>query len=445
MFLTIGCQKEFLEKKPNKALLVPVLPEDFRNLLDNLDVFNIAPALTVISADNYYADDIAIDGFYLPVEKNAYLWAHDIDEGLPLSDWNVPYQQVFYSNVILDGLERLKEEKLSVPEHDEIKGSALFHRAFAFYNLVQLFSSHYNERRSEELPGIPLKLSSDVNIRSKRSSLKDTYAQIMKDLGESKDLLPFESDFPSRPNKRAALALLARINLNIGNYEKAFEYSDACLRLNGDLIDYNFLDRSVPNPFPASPVDENPEIIFYARLISYSFTISIRTTVNNSFYQTYASEDLRKHLFFNDANQHKYFKGRYTGSNLQLFGGITNSEMYLIRAECFARLGKVKEALGDINTLLVNRFESDFFEPLVAFTADDALDIVIDERRKELVFRGIRWSDLRRLNMDERFAKTISRSYHNTTYNLHPNSKNYTLPIPLEEMISNTMEQNERE
>ncbi|MBN8856731.1 MAG: RagB/SusD family nutrient uptake outer membrane protein, partial [Sphingobacteriales bacterium] len=73
-----------------------------------------------------------------------------------------------------------------------------------------------------------------------------------------------------------------------------------------------------------------------------------------------------------------------------------------------------------------------------------ALDTILVERRKELPFRGVRWTDLRRLNLEGRTI-TLTRVLNGTTYQLPPNSKLYTLPIPPDVIIFNpNMKQNPR-
>jgi len=69
------------------------------------------------------------------------------------------------------------------------------------------------------------------------------------------------------------------------------------------------------------------------------------------------------------------------------------------------------------------------FNPVTAASAEDALDSVLVERRKELAFRGLRWSDLRRLN-NEGAGDTIYHGLNGQAHRLSPNSLNYVLPIP---------------
>lgn len=439
-----SCQDEFLEKKSDKSLLVPSTLSDFQNLLDNLDVFNIMPSLHVIASDDYFGIDTRINSFSSIPARNSYLWTEDIFEGASTSEWSTPYQQVFYANVVLDGLENLLYTSHSKEEYDEIKGAALFHRAFAFYNTSQMFAKSYDETTADQDLGIPIRLEADVNLRSNRGTLQQTYNQIISDLKEAENLLPLQSAFQTRPNKNAVRALLARVYLNMEDYENALTYSKKCLDYNSTLIDFNTLSTAATVPFPAAPNNQNIEIIFYAVLTGYTFGVSTQATVDDDLYNMYSPDDLRRSIFFSATNP-AWFKGRYTGSSLRLFGGLATDEMFLIKAECEARIGSHEQAMNDLNTLLKSRWSNAVTYPiLTALDKDDALKQILEERRKELLFRGLRWGDLRRLNKDSRFAVTLIRILNNHTYILLPNSNRYTFPIPTPEIELSGLEQNPR-
>ncbi|MBE9599945.1 RagB/SusD family nutrient uptake outer membrane protein [Pedobacter sp. MC2016-24] len=438
-----ACQKEFLDKKPDKGLLIPKTLDDFNALMDNLTIFNISPALQEISADDFYATDAALAGFTTAVQKNSYLWAGDLYQNEPCTDWNFPYQQIFYANIILDGLEGLKGLDGSTADWNTTKGSALFHRAFAFYNLVQLFSKPFDKNTASIDLGVCLRLTADVNAKAGRASVQEVYDQVIGDLLEAENLLPQTTQFKSRPSRAAADALLARVYLNMENYELADRYAAAALVLNHSLLDYNTISPTATNPFPSSPAADNPEVIFYDKLIPYGFTTSTKATVADELYLLYADKDLRKSIFFAGTAPF-YFKGRYGSSRLQLFGGLAVDELYLIRAESLARMGSFAEAIKQLNTLLITRWTKGTFQASSANDAEDALKIILKERRKELVFRGLRWGDLKRLNKDPRFAKAIVRTVAGQVYTLSPGDKRYVLPIPAEEIVASGIKQNER-
>jgi hypothetical protein len=139
------------------------------------------------------------------------------------------------------------------------------------------------------------------------------------------------------------------------------------------------------------------------------------------------------------------FKGSYDGGATgYLFSAPAVDELYLIRAECFARADKVSSAMNDLNTLLIRRFQTGTFTGYTAGDPADALQLIVTERRKELVMRMTRWTDLRRLNKDTRFATTITRIYHGQTYRLAPTSNWYVWPIPDDEILYSGITQNSR-
>jgi hypothetical protein len=85
-----------------------------------------------------------------------------------------------------------------------VKGQALFFRAYAFYQVAQLYCKPYDKTTSSQDPGIPLRSSSDINTKSQRGTVEDTYAQIVRDVQTAANLLPSTSGIASTPNKAAA-------------------------------------------------------------------------------------------------------------------------------------------------------------------------------------------------------------------------------------------------
>ncbi len=121
--------------------------------------------------------------------------------------------------------------------------------------------------------------------------------------------------------------------------------------------------------------------------------------------------------------------------------------MYLIRADLYARAGNIAAALQDLNTLLAARYQTGTFTPYQAtsLSADQALALIISERRKELCYRNeLRWADLKRLISDSRFAITLTRNLAGTTYTLAPGDKRYTFLIPISVVQITGIPQNER-
>jgi starch-binding outer membrane protein, SusD/RagB family len=301
----------------------------------------------------------------------------------------------------------------------------LFYRAKNFYDILQEYAPVYDSSKAATDLGIPLRLTSDINIVSKRATVKDSYNQVIADLTAAIPLLPVTPLYKTRPSKPAAYALMARMYLSVSDYADAGKYADSCLALYTTLVDFNTLNYTIPYPLPIY----NNDVIFNCSMNVGNGPVSYNARVDSLLYQQYDSNDLRKRLFFT-VNADKSVQLKNSNYYNTCFSGMSIEEMYIVRAESRARQGQTAAALADINTLLQARYKTGTYVDKTAGSADDALLIVLGERRKELLMHGVRWSDLRRLNRDPRFAKTLTRVVAGKTYTLDPGSFRYTLAIP---------------
>jgi starch-binding outer membrane protein, SusD/RagB family len=439
-----ACHKSFLDQKPSTDLLIPNTMPVLQELMDNTQVMNISPALGEFSADNFYltyATWLSLD----IKEANAYIWATDLYEGQGLViDWDIPYQQVFYSNTVLQGLTGIQPDSTNQAQWNMLEGTALFSRAFAFFNVAELFAEPYDSATAASDPGIPIRLSPDINEKTTRASMQATYTQILGDLYTAEGLLPAAIPVSNlnRPSRLAAQALLARVYLSVGDYTAAGLYADSVLQVYGALLNYNTLDTL--NPFQFA--NNMPEILYQANFPIVGNTLQGLSCggclIDTTLIASYAPDDLRRPLYYYEVPSGYTLNGSYAGTIFP-FSGLATDELYLIRAECYARAQQVTLALNDLDSLRSHRVVTGSFTPYPVMTAAAALDTVLAERRKELAFRGIRWSDLRRLNQ-EGWNITLTRNLNGNPYTLPPNSGLYTLPIPPDVIQASGIAQNPR-
>lgn len=451
-----ACEGNFLDVRPSVRQRVPQSLADYVALLDNTGTMSVSShALGMIGSDELYLTEPSYNTFPTGVnhnyQKRAYTWERQIFEGNESSklDWNDGYKRILWANLVLDGIGDLSLSGGDKVVAEQAKGMALFHRAWNYYNLAQLFCPVYEKSSTSESLGLPLRLEPDLTLRIGRSSLKDTYRQIIKDLEMARELLPVNAVTTYRPNKAAALALLSRIYLQMDDYQQAYEYADQCLALSNELLDYNTVDVNKPLSFTPLAVG-NPEVLFLATL-SGQMTIYLRmltTTymlVDIDLYHSYEVGDIRRDAYFlKNSDGNFNFKGSYDATSYSYFTGMATDEVYLTKAECAVRLGDIPTALTIVNKLRKHRFLPDTFVAWDVQDADELLDRILEERRRELVFRGVRWEDLRRLNKEPRHAKTLTRVVGNRTFTLEPGSNRYVWPIPLEAIQVGGYEQNER-
>ncbi|MFB6457070.1 RagB/SusD family nutrient uptake outer membrane protein [Chitinophaga sp. Hz27] len=433
-----ACRK-FLEAKPDAKMVVPSTMKDLRALLDDVATMNLSwPIAGEVAADNYYLQTNNWKSISSLTDRENYIWKEDVSNDM---DWTLTYRVVLKANLILEKIAEIHPSPDQVKEWNEIKGSAMFYRSFAFFMIAQEFAMPYDPQSATSESGIPIRLTADVNEPSYRSSLKDTYNTIIKDLEYASQLLPINVAYKTRPSRVAALALLSRVHLTIGDYSKAANYADTCINAGIQLLDYNQLSSATDGAFKRF----NNEVIFHiAANYSYSLDASI-CKVDSLLISAYTTGDLRKQLFYKiNTDGSLAFSGNYDGSNsYQLYVGLAADEVYLTLAECQARTSRNTDALRTLNEFMKNRYDKLSFTPITS-TAN-LIDIILSERRKELPFRAIRWMDIRRLNTLAGGNITLERRIDNEIYTLPPGDLRYAMQIPTSVLATaQSMERNKR-
>lgn len=445
LFLTNGCKK-YLSVKSNQSLVTINSLRDLQSLLDNYGNINLnTPCADEVSADDYfltYNDYLSLD---IDQQRNMYSW-QPANLFYPYTnlanDWTQTYNNVYIANTVLDNISTVERSASNAAAWDNVKGQALFLRAYSFYRAAGIWSLAYDNSTASQDLGIPLRLNSNFNERSTRSTVAQTYGQIISDANAAAGLLAKTPVQAYRSGRPAAYGLLARTYLAMRNYNLAGAYADSCLQLNNKLIDFNTLNTSASYPIGKF----NDEVIYDSSMSGSSGALPITRTkarIDTNLIRSYDKNDLRTTAFFStNADGNKLFKGSYEGGSSR-FNGIATDEIYLIRAECFARKNNIAAALSDLNGLLKKRYRTGTFTDITAAGSQEAVTKVLVERQKELVMRGTRWTDIKRLNK-ENAGISLKRILNGTTYILPPNDLRFALPIPDDIISLSGIQQNPR-
>lgn len=438
-FTVLSSCKKYLDAKQDQSLVIPQTVQDLQSILDDYFVINTRwPAAGEVGADDYYLLYSSWQSRNEYIQRT-YLWAGERLFAPGNNEWATCYRQAYKANIVLSQIDKINRQPGDEAAWQNAKGSALFLRGICFAQVAWIWSLAYDKNTAAVDKGIPLRIDPDFNLPSSRATVAKTYEQITGDLKQAAALLPLTPVHVLRPSRTAAYGWLARVYLSMGQYDSAFAYADKYLQHHNTLMDYNLLNAS-----SASPVATyNEEVIYHSTIFR---TVTIATSIIDSLlYQSYDDNDLRKTVYFrNNGNGTYRFKGSYngTGSPGEWFNGIATDEMYLVRAECYARKANKDAALEDLNSLMRKRWKNN--GTWTAFTANDAaaaLAIILTERRKELTQRGLRWMDIKRLNK-EGAGIILKRILNGETYTLQPNDAKYALPIPEDVIAITGMSQN---
>ena len=433
-----GCDP-FLDEKPDQKLSVPTTIEDLNAILSGTGTLRGVQEGEVMT-DDYYLLDADYDALFCITDIDLYSWKDpnfiqtcDGDSG-----WGYSYATIYRANAVLEALEKYEAQYGVSKKSEEVKGRAYFLRAINHLEIAQAWGEIYIAEDADKKLGIPLKLNADFNEKATRATLAETFRQIEDDFLQASRLLPTRAEKIHLPSRVSALSYMARMYLYMNDFPKAEEYADLTLKEGGSLLDYNEVTFSGRYPFT---VDEHKEVL-YGRALSgahYSMNVSIRK-VKQDLYDSYPVNDLRKKIFFSEnVDGTIRFIGSYSGASF--FSGTTVAEMYLILAETYARARNYDLSRNYLVSFLKHRMLKNTAIPNIS--DDSLLDETIEQRRKELLFRGVRFTDVKRLNSigtDIRM-KRINKGKEET---LPPNDPRFNLLIPEQVVRMSGVEQNRR-
>lgn len=455
LLLFSGCDS-YVDIK-TQGQLVPGTLSNYRYLLNYTYALEIGPQLPDIASDDVELVDgssqqQALSGSdYYKYWVKTYAWQSEV---YPVGtyqtdyDWNAMYNTIAYANVVITEVPSCKDG--TDAQKAALIAEALVHRADAYLMLVNKYAKQFNSATAAADLGVPLVLKETTEQSLKRASVQAIYSQVISDLKNAIPSLPLTQQYNTLPSKPSAYGELARAYLCMGDYANAKTYADSALQYRSTLNNLSTITSISSTTYPLRVSD--PEILLskiaYGGISAYTPT-ALR--LSPSLLALLGAKDQRYTLFttlpatisssYTAAGGRFFYRDRAIGEARNI--GPSVPEMMLIEAEYYARKGEPGTAMIWVNNLRKKRFLAADYTDLSASDANDALVKVIDERHREFFCRMLRWWDLKRLNNDPLFQKTLSRTLAGTTYTLAPNSNRYVFAIPAYQIQLNPeMEQN---
>ena len=390
--------------------------------------------------------------------------------------WGTAYYVISACNNVINAIDNNAETLItsSHPQADlnNLKAEALALRAFSHFDLLRLYC-HLDGSNGEygvcviTEPQLPTDMPA-------RSSVEETYAQIIKDLTDAESLMSDSyqrgsvADPKATFNKLAIQALLARVYLYHKDYSKAADYASKVINSgkfqlwtaeeypsvwgkeiagNGGEVIFEVYGKQtnsydawwegpshMTNPLGYADCAASAQLTNLFEEGDVRGTKGVRGDASNP-------RDDGKVMFCTDQDQvsdgqlwtMKYYgKGDGNATSTPDFNNVIVlrlSEMYLISAEAAVN-GAGSTALADLNAIRANRGASQL-------TSVPTKNDVALERRLELNFEGHLWFDL------DRTGGSISYSDANITRNISAGDKLWALPIPKSQVdINENLKQN---
>lgn len=308
--------------------------------------------------------------------------------------WNSTYNQIYAVNAVLEGVALSKG--LPQSDKEQLKGEALFVRGLLHFYLAQLYN------------GVPYIKTTDyeANAVAPRLSVDEVMTQAKADLYEAINLLP--EDYVTlnrvRPNKYAGYAVLAKICLYKSEWDEAGNAASAVLN-NTALYPYEediqnvFQSGSTSTIWQFSPSSADGNTQEGATFIFESGPPPL-VALSNTLVNAFTDNDLRKTNWIKvvtDGTEtwyHAYkYKQNLNGTPTECSVILRQAELYLIRAECRARVGDLIGAKEDLNRIRATAG----LNLTTAVSSGELIDAIFKERQLELFTElGHRYFDLKR-------------------------------------------------
>lgn len=335
--------------------------------------------------------------------------------------WYVSYKIISGMNTVIAAMEDQSDVDAA---SSQLLGECYFLRAFAHFTLSKYYARPYTIEA--EAPGIVLRQSIEDPSLKPRSSVKEVYEAVIADALKGAELMnaPRGNIYAS---KEAAYALLSRVYLYRGELDSTIYYSTKVIESGRFSLE---TAATYPQLFAnAKSAGETIFCIGFTPKEDYGKFGSIASMIysdgNSGWGEEFASESLRSVLrehpedvrnsYVVPAMDENGNVGKLNGIDMYYItkfsfqdGSPTLSspilfrlaEMYLNRAEGFAKKGDAANALKDIDEIRRNRgLQASLYNGTLPPNMD-LLDVVLKERRLELAFEGHRVFDIFRNKRD---------------------------------------------
>ena len=346
-------------------------------------------------------------------------------------------------NTIISSVDASKGEQ---NVKDLAKAEAKAFRAFDHFLLVNVYAKAYNPATAATDGGICIMDKYDLEAQPTKSTVAQVYDFIQKDIDDAIPYLQAQPSDPYHPSLAFAWALKAKIHLFKRELTQAKAACEKSLSYNNQVIDLvKYTTQGGP---AATPIiaPNNPEVLSYQYIQGYNETnFGYTWLISPELRALFGTNDARFNTFFNTTNATfldigsgaAYYNVAYTRFFYPTVG-LKTTEVYLMQAECLARENDLAGAMAIVNKFREKRILSGTIKLPVPATRKETMEIIINERRKEMVLGFNRFFDLKRLNTEAEYAKTLVRTYPlvnktvpQQTYTLLPSSRLYVIPFPL--------------
>ncbi|MFT4205314.1 MAG: RagB/SusD family nutrient uptake outer membrane protein [Chitinophagaceae bacterium] len=432
-----SCEK-FIDVLP-KGTKIPTTFSDYEALLRDeytSHTANVAQALNL-------RNDVFQTSANLNYDKLTaanYFWDEDADRIALNNSGEITYYRGYaaISNANLIINYALGATDATSDQIQELIAQAKVLRAFNYNQLVNYYADTYESANAATKLSVPLILSPDIGAPYTQVTIAALYDFMLKDIEEAIPNLKATSATILHPNLGAAYPLRARIYLEMQNYSEALAASNEALKYNDQLYDWTAYYATYKAKIEQAGIyNINPTPMGFDYIENYYFRHGSSAYTGR---ESSLRVDRASRFENGDARFASRWKLRTVGNDSYFYsitsgffnvGGLTTTEVYLIKAECQARANNVSGALTTLDLVRKKRIFTNDFNPSVATTVVEAVKLIQRTKQNETILGIVPFADTRRLNKDADYKVTFTKTENGQQKSLAPDSHLWTMPFPL--------------
>lgn len=413
---------------------------DYDALLNNDEIcHNVSVEEAVVLLNDQFIQPIYVG--YFPYREANYLWNETADRIALNNESEDVYTNAYSSIAICNLIIEKVADATEAPENEKrtLIAQAKVVRAMNYFNLANYYADTYEQSTASDKLSVPLIMKANVGAAHHQATIQEIYDFMLNDLKEAiPDLTPKGSS-PVHPTLGTAYAMYARIYLQMSKYEDALTYAEKALAENDKLYDWKaFYDQNkdiIDDPENYEVNAQSPMNFDYSENYIFRHGGTARASSENNLSIERASLFEPGDASFISRWKYRKLSGVtfYTSitSGYYNFGGITTTEVYLIKAECLARQHNYSKAMDALNAVREKRILTDNYSSREANSEIEAITYIRQTKDNALIGSIIPFADARRFNKESQYARTLTKEYKGQTLTLSPNSHLWTFPFPL--------------
>ncbi|WP_316817831.1 RagB/SusD family nutrient uptake outer membrane protein [Pedobacter nyackensis] len=351
------------------------------------------------------------------------------------------YSTISTTNLLIENVNNATEG--TDAQKAELIAQAKIIQAIAYYTVANYYADTYEEANAANKRAVPLITSANVDAPYKQVSVKEIYDFMLKNVDEAIPALRATSATVLHPNLGAAYAFKARLYLTMGKYNEALTAANEALKYNDKLFDWTAyyaenksrIEAVDPNNQPVYSLSPSPMGFNFVETYYFRHGLSSNNgrelTIRSDRAARYENGDA---MFASRWRQRTVGPDTYFTSITNGFynhSGLTTTEVYLIKAECQARLNNIGGALTTLDAVRVKHIFPQNYVASSASTVIQAVKLIQRTKGNSLIFGVVPFADMRRLNKDSNYATTLTKTEGGQNLSLSPNSHLWTMPFPL--------------